>query len=80
MQNLHTMADMNMTTTPEAATWITPQAAAELSEGLASRPTFQKWAEEGKISAIQLPNGWWRIERRAVEEMVGARRPAVVGA
>ena len=53
-----------------SAEWLTPQEAAELSNGVASRATFHRWAVEGKITAIRLPNGWWRISREAIEQLL----------
>ena len=50
--------------------WISPYEAARLMGGAVSRVTLHRWAVEGKITAIRLPNGWWRISREAIEQLL----------
>ena len=50
--------------------WVSPYEAARLMGGAVSRVTLHRWAVEGKITAIRLPNGWWRISREAIEQLL----------
>ena len=54
----------------DTAEWVSPYEAARLLGGAVSRGTLHRWAQEGKLTAIRLPNGWVRISRKAVEDLL----------
>lgn len=56
--------------------WFTPAQAAAHSHGIANRITFLRWAREGLIEAIELPNGRWKISRTAVDALLTPATPA----
>ena len=61
--------------TYEQQEWISPYRAAQITGGSVHRSTIAAWAEEGLIEAIRLPNGYYRVSRKAVEAFMTPIKP-----
>lgn len=60
---------MDLRKTHDIKHLLTPDEAARFS-GVASARTFSKWARDGQIAHIKLPNGRVRFRREDIEEMM----------